>query len=477
MQRIVLHDPQSLAEFRDAARRLIAAKIPPPQVMWTGGAQDSLFAEEQPSCEPATFSVPAAFMPLAEDVICHSDPERFALLYQLLWRVVQGERALLRVASDPLVHRLFRMQKSVRRDLHKMTAFVRFRCVEAEHGGEHYVAWFEPEHHILRRAAEFFVGRFAGMRWSIFTPQGALHWDGQQLVVGKGVSREQAPQSDDLEQWWRTYYRATFNPARVNPAAMRAEMPKKYWRNLPETSLIPNLLEEAGSRTSRMLRSEPAAPRRAPGFVPNASPPALPGSLQEVRQQAAACQRCPLFRNATQTVFGEGPDDARVVFVGEQPGDQEDLAGRPFVGPAGQMFDRALSEAGIDRSRVYVTNAVKHFKYEPRGKRRIHKKPSGQEIEICRWWLEQEIALIKPELIVALGASAARALTGRDVTISRERGRLMTFQDGSRGLITVHPSFLLRLPDAAAQEREYARFLQDLRIVPQKLPALQAAVA
>src|SRR5829696_5329105 len=185
----------------------------------------------------------------------------------------------------------------------------------------------------------------------------------------------------------------------------------------------------------------------------------------------------PLARGATQAVAGEGPDDAEIVFVGEQPGDQEDLAGRPFVGPAGQMFDRALEEAGIDRGRVYVTNAVKHFKYEPRGKRRIHKKPNNQEIEVCRWWLDQEIGLIKPDLIVALGGSAARAFMGRDVTISRERGQVMTFPNGLRGLITVHPSFLLRLPDAAAQQREYARFVEDLRIVLQNVPHIRAAAA
>ena len=139
------------------------------------------------------------------------------------------------------------------------------------------------------------------------------------------------------------------------------------------------------------------------------------------------------------------------MFVGEQPGDQEDLAGKPFVGPAGQMFDRALAEAGIDRTRVYVTNAVKHFKFEPRGKRRIHQKPNNDEIDACRWWLDKELGLIKPRFTVALGATAARALTGRDTTISRSRGKLMTLREGVEGFITVHPSFLLRLPDEAAK--------------------------
>src|SRR5882724_10248148 len=195
-------------------------------------------------------------------------------------------------------------------------------------------------------------------------------------------------------------------------------------------------------------------------------------SLTAARKAAEECTRCPLYQNATQTVFGEGPAHAALVFVGEQPGDQEDLAGKPFVGPAGKLFDRALSEAGIDRDRVYVTNAVKHFKFEPRGKRRLHQKPNNTEIEACRWWLDSEFRLIKPQLAVALGATAARALTGRDVTISRLRGKRITFREGVEGFITVHPSFLLRVPDAAAKEREYERFVADLKLVARHLPEI-----
>jgi uracil-DNA glycosylase len=210
-----------------------------------------------------------------------------------------------------------------------------------------------------------------------------------------------------------------------------------------------------------------------------ASPPqrdaAAVATLADLRKEAERCERCPLYRDATQTVFGEGPADAAVVFVGEQPGDQEDLQGRPFVGPAGQMFDRALADAGIDRARVYVTNAVKHFKFEPRGKRRIHQKPNHDEIERCRWWLDKELHLIRPKLTVALGATAARALTGRDVTIARVRGAVMSLRDGLTGFITVHPSFLLRLPDEASKAREYARFVDDLRRVAQQVTDIRKA--
>ena len=182
-----------------------------------------------------------------------------------------------------------------------------------------------------------------------------------------------------------------------------------------------------------------------------------------LREEAAGCTRCHLFRHATRTVFGEGPVDARLMLVGEQPGDQEDLVGRPFVGPAGQMLDRALGEAGIDRARTYVTNAVKHFKFLPRGKRRLHQKPDGPEIEACRWWLDRERLLVRPAVTVALGATAARALIGKVVTITATRGRPIPLPDGGDGWVTIHPSYLLRIEDKAAAAREYARFVEDLR--------------
>lgn len=193
-------------------------------------------------------------------------------------------------------------------------------------------------------------------------------------------------------------------------------------------------------------------------------------SLAALIRDAKDCRRCPLYRNATQTVFGEGPVQAPVMLVGEQPGDQEDLQGRPFVGPAGKMLDRALADAGIDRARVYVTNAVKHFKFEPRGTKRLHKKPNAGEIEACQWWLDQELVLIKPALTVALGATAARALAGRPIAIGASRGKLMKLRDGLPGLVTVHPSFLLRMPDPELKAQEYRRFVQDLRLIARHAP-------
>ena len=187
-------------------------------------------------------------------------------------------------------------------------------------------------------------------------------------------------------------------------------------------------------------------------------------SLKTLREEAAHCRACPLWKDATKTVFGEGPAHARAVLVGEQPGDKEDLAGKPFVGPAGLMLDRALIEAGIDRRQVYVTNAVKHFKFVPRGKIRLHQKPTTLEIKACRPWYERELAAIKPTLVVAMGATSAQSVFGKMTPINKTRGRLIDLDDGIKALVTVHPSYLLRLPDADSKAREYERFVSDLKI-------------
>jgi len=194
-------------------------------------------------------------------------------------------------------------------------------------------------------------------------------------------------------------------------------------------------------------------------------------TISELREAAKGCRRCPLWRDATQTVFGEGPVDARVIFVGEQPGDQEDLAGKPFVGPAGKVFDAILDDAGVDRQKVYVTNAVKHFKFEPRGKRRIHSKPNAGEVQACRWWIGKELELIKPDLAVALGATAALSLLGKAIPVTKMRGQVIEREDGLRVFITIHPSFILRIQDAEEKEAERERFLHDMKQVKRLMAA------
>jgi DNA polymerase len=202
-----------------------------------------------------------------------------------------------------------------------------------------------------------------------------------------------------------------------------------------------------------------------------------PRTLEGLRKAEQACTRCPLYRNATQAVPGQGATSARVMMVGEQPGNDEDLKGHPFVGPAGRMLDRAIADAGLDRRTIFVTNAVKHFKFEPRGKRRLHKRPNAHEIERCRWWLDIERKLVKPELIVTLGTTAARSVTGRNITITKVRGTVSLIEDGIRLLVTVHPSSLLRIDNSEDRARQYGKFVDDLRVCAKILETLPSSAA
>ena len=358
MRTVTLAHARDFDGWRAAARALALARVRPEEVEWTvGGDLFAAPAEAPPAPQGSAFSVPRAFLTLAETAIRHDDPERFALLYALLVRLRDRPGAL--DETNPLVQRLEAMAKAVRR-------------------------------------AE--------------------------------IGRKLAP-----------------------PALTQADMPK--------TRLSP--VEEAG-----LAAADEAERRVQPGGN-------LLAAWEQVLADAKRCTRCHLYKHATQTVFGEGPLDARIMFVGEQPGDQEDLAGRPFVGPAGQLFDRALEDAGVDRSATYVTNAVKHFKFEQRGKRRIHAKPQGPEIEACRWWIEQERELIRPAVTVALGATATRSLFGKVVTITRMRGVPHALpDDGGEAWVTVHPSFLLRVPEADRKRAEYDKFVADLHRIGEHAKAL-----
>jgi DNA polymerase len=475
--RVTLAAEDDFDGWRESARDMAEAGIPPEAVVWRveGGTAD-LFGVESDQARGASFAVPRTFINLAKSVICHSDPERFALLYAMLWRL-RTNRGAMEDRADPLLDRLERLAKEVRRDVHKMHAFVRFREVEQPDGSMRFIAFFEPDHHIVRHTAGFFVRRFSNMRWSILTPELSIHWDGETLTEGPGATRAEAPGGDPLEAMWKTYYASIFNPARLKVGAMLREMPKKYWRNMPETSLVQPLIAGARAREIEMidraaakegLKEAIAAERRVePGGN-------LRASWEALMKEARGCTRCDLYKHATQTVFGEGPLDAQIMFVGEQPGDQEDLAGRPFVGPAGQVFDEALEKAGIPRTDVYVTNAVKHFKFEQRGKKRIHSKPNAGEIEACRWWIDQERSLIRPPITVALGATAARSVLQKVVTISKVRGSPIPLAEGGECWVTVHPSFLLRIPEPERRVEERQKFVNDLKRVRDRAEKLAA---
>jgi DNA polymerase len=475
MHTIPLLGRGDFSEWRDAARALAAAGISPREVDWRVNGSEELFEVEAPelpapSATAPPLTVPPAFLPLAEAVVCHTEPGRFHLLYRLLWRL-QSDKRLLELSADKDVAWARILAKNIHRDSHKMTAFVRFKEIPgAVEGRRRFFAWFEPSHFVVARTAPFFRRRFADMDWIIATPKGMASWDGESLIFDTrpGDNPGHGDPTDDL---WRTYYASIFNPARLKLKAMQAEMPKKYWRHLPEADLIPELIANAEANVRAMAERAASDPPLF-HYRLRENAPALPqivpaeaDTIKGLREEARRCQRCPLHCTATQTVFGEGPPDARIMMVGEQPGDQEDLAGRPFVGPAGRVFDAVLKEADIARDTLYLTNAVKHFKYEPRGKRRIHQKPDRNEIEHCRWWLAKEVEVVKPKLIVALGATAVFALSGERKPLSQLRGKPITMQGDVVLYPTIHPSFLLRLPDEAERKRQHALFVEDMQMV------------
>lgn len=463
-------------EWRNVARGLIEAKTSPTQVQWN---EDSLFGEAPATSGRTSLKVPPDFLKLAEEVACHADEIRWSLLYRILWRLTHGgENHLLKIASDPDVSKAMTMAKNVRREIHKMHAFVRFKLISTDEqtGRERYAAWFEPDHSVVAPATPFFRKRFANMDWSIFTPKGCAHWIDGNFSLAPGIASNPVENPDELESAWNTYYRSIFNPARLKTKMMQTEMPKRYWKNLPEAAQIHELIAMSRPRVDHMLTKETSAVRPAPALpylsklralsdvpaVESIPEKILP--LSELRDLAANCRACPLWQNATCTVFGEGPSDARIMIVGEQPGDQEDIASKAFIGPAGKLLDRALAEAGVDRSSAYVTNAVKHFKWTPRGKIRLHQKPDNAEIDACRPWLLGELTNIQPEVIILLGGTAVRSLLNKDVSITKVRGLAEAPHLAPKVILTVHPSYLLRIPDPLKKEDEYRRFVADLSL-------------
>ncbi|MCM2374814.1 UdgX family uracil-DNA binding protein [Aporhodopirellula aestuarii] len=449
---------ETYEQWRTEARRLLGAGIAPSDVHFsTLDEQPTLFADTESVSKTAraNVTVPKSFLEIAQTVACHQSPVRWELLYRTLWRLTHNEPALLQMVTDDDVHELHQMKKAVTRDVHKMKAFVRFRRV-ASALEETYVAWHRPDHRIVSLAAPFFARRFKAMNWSIFTPIESVVWDQQTLRYGAGVPASEVSDEDSLESLWKTYYASIFNPARVKVAMMKREMPVRHWQTLPEASIIQDLLDDAPQRVADMIERNEGFADTATKFLPPQP------DLDSLASAVNCCEACDLHQFATQAVFGEGPRDAKIVLVGEQPGDREDIAGKPFVGPAGELLDRAFAELEIGRDEVYITNVVKHFKFTQRGKRRLHKKPNSREIYACRPWLEAELAAIQPHTLVCLGATPAQALIGRDFRITASRGVVQATEWCQRTIATWHPAAILRMPDAARKEQMFQEFVGDL---------------
>ncbi len=451
--------------WRMQARALLNAEVSPEDALW-GDEQTALFGGT-PSTQPEqarAVRVPASFLSKAEQACQHADPERFAVLYRLLWKLAHGVGHVLEDPLDPDAARLTAMLRELSEEEHDMHAFVRFRATRAPDGSEHWVAWFNPVHSILKRVAPFFARRYPAMHWTLLTPTASASWDGTTLHFGPGAPSEAAPRPDQVDALFLSYYENIFNPARSNPKLLHRQLPPRLLRDMPEGGEVARLAKDAPKRVQDM--NSPRASASA-ALVPNDH------ELGSLRSAAAHCRACPIGEHATQTVFGEGPPNARLMIVGEQPGDEEDLAGKPFVGPAGRLLEKLLERAGLTRSEIYVTNAVKHFKFERLPtKRRLHMRPVRSEVEACRAWLLAEVDSVKPDMILCLGATAAQSFCGPQFRVQRDRGKPTTTPWAPWWMATYHPSALLRASDEAARKQMERQFLDDLETTHEQLAKL-----
>ena len=464
---------EDFESWRAVARGLLQRGVSPEQVIWVDGQQGTLFATEPPelptpgSAAP-TLRVPKSFLERAEIACDHADGDRFALLYRLLWKLSHGAPLVLDDPLDPDTARLRKMQREVREEEHRMHAFVRFRQTKAPDGSPQLVAWYAPAHPVLTRVAPFFARRYPALHWTLMTPTATAQWDGESLTFGPGARSESAPRQDQIDSLFLAYYEHVFNPARSNVPVMKRHLTSRIRAQLPEGIESKRLALEAPQRVAKMNTKPSSA---AAALLPEAR------DLESLANAASHCRACPIGEHATRTVFGEGPRAARVMFVGEQPGDEEDLQGKPFVGPAGRLLDELLAQAGLERSEIYVTNAVKHFKFERLpNKRRLHSRPIRSEVEACRAWLLAEVEAVRPEIILCLGATAAQSFCGPQFRIQRDRGKPTSTPWAPFFLATYHPSALLRAPDEAARVRMQSEVLADLGLVRARLDSRPASV-
>jgi probable DNA metabolism protein len=460
--------------WRNEARRFILNGVKPSEIQWKNATDLSLelfSGLESPQTVrldaqkmPPRFKVPADFLERAKYIYAFQSDDTPAFLYRVLWRLVNEEPHLLKISIDADTAEFDARYRQVRRDIHKMKAFVRFREIE-----DRFVAWHKPDHLIVRLAAPFFVERFNGMNWSILTEHECVHWDQKELMFTEGVPRSMAPKHDSAEDLWKTYYSSIFNPARIKWKAMMKEFPVRHWKTMPETEVLTELMRRAPERLQKFYQEQnPGAEKWLPVAKEGESL-----TLDHLKKALPTCAACGICERATQPVMGVGPLNAQIAFIGEQPGEEEDQAGTPFIGPAGQVLDQALAQVGISRQSLYVTNAVKAYKWtDKEGVGRIHRGSSPQEIAACNPWLKKELEIVKPKKIICLGRSAAQALLGKSVLMREVRGKVFKTEFSDETLVVPHPSFILRIQDKDLQQAEFDQFVRELRaFVAPTMPA------
>lgn len=424
-------------EWRNLSRSLLQERIHFNEIDWAGSDAFSFHEKYIIKKSDVVVPVPKEFMRAAMIVSAFRDDSNWSLLYRLAYRLAYENKELLNDPLDSDILELNRRHKLVTRDMHKMKAFVRFREVIIENE-THYFSWHRPDHKIVRLIAAFFRDRFNGMNWTIMTDDECVSWDKNELTFTEGVPRSSLPE-DEAEDLWKTYYSSVFNPGRIKEKAMKKEMPVRYWKTLPESELISSLMKEAPDRLEKFYDDQ-----REAGT----------GSVLE------KCRACGICSHSSGPVAGVGPKNARVMIVGEQPGDEEDKTGLPFQGPSGALLDDVLKKSGFKREDIYVTNAVKGFKHVIINSFRKHRTASSAEVAACRSWLKEELKTVQPELVICLGRIPAQSLFGKLLKMSDVRGKVLSSPLAPRVVILPHPATILRA-DPEAQKELRENYLKD----------------
>jgi len=424
---------------------------------WLAGEKNDLVNTQidllgTPSVVPAEV-LPPAMRGAAYALSCYREPTRWSFLDRICERLAKEGKAFMSNPTDADASEWTQRLKAIRRDVHKAHAFVRFKKISVG-DKEIFSAWHRPQHDTLDLFVRLFCRRFPKMDWTVVTATESAHFRDGELHFGPGREGQCAEIGDDWEAFWRTYYASIYNPARMMIKAMKKEMPMHHWQTLPEARLIPGLIRGSSSHLQRMVGKAQATAER---FV---SPEMA--TLEAVSAALPACEGCQLAVHCRPTP-GAGNAQASLVLVGEQPGDEEEKRGEPFIGPAGQLLWKVAAEAGVDWTRLYVTNAVKHFKYEYQGPFRLHKRPDRDEVAACRPWFQREMAIVKPKVVLCLGSTAALSVTGRLWPVERYRGTWLPSSSPYRVLLTYHPAAILRAPAEKASVY-YADLLRDLAL-------------
>lgn len=489
----------SFAVWRHIARALLQEAVAPHEVEWIEAGESAALltadgepafietetetnANAEPATAPAAPTISRTLLAKLEIAACYRAPDRWAFLYRILWRWTQGQRSVVS-AHDADGARLAKRIEEVDKELQQMQALLRFRRRDPSLGPPEFVGWFDPRHDVLERAAAHFAKRMGHSSWVITTPYGAAFWDGALLRVDRTTDPEEALTSlsstgeaatgDAAEALWLAYYESTFNPDYPCEPALPTDLPVRYWKPPADGNAAPPFAVKPLAGIPQTAQAAQTGPAESVVSVPPPEPKPASGVLASRPPPAslAACKLCGLWRTKAKPIAGAGPVPAAIMLVGEQPGEQDALSGEPFRGAAGELLDDVLRRAGLERASLYMTNAVKHSKWEmletPRqtaqgqAALRVHKTPAPNEVEACGYWLDAELQRVQPRAVVALGATALRALTRQPLSLSEYLGQTLS-HDGWLIVPTYHPAYALRTPDAKLREEIVATLVAAL---------------